>query len=75
MSYAYNLDGSLNTLTYPSGASVTYTPDSAGRAISAVDSGNVAKRVRHAVGIPENVLINGRGLGRQSQNHQNRRIS
>jgi RHS repeat-associated protein len=40
MSYAYNLDGSLKTLTYPSGASVTYTPDSAGRMLSAVDTGS-----------------------------------
>jgi RHS repeat-associated protein len=40
MSYAYNLDGSLKTLTYPSSASVTYTPDSAGRMLSAVDTAN-----------------------------------
>ncbi len=39
LSYAYNLDGSLKALTYPSGAVVTYTPDSAGRTLSAVDSG------------------------------------
>src|SRR5215472_18196805 len=26
MSYGYNLDGSLKTLTYPSGATITYTP-------------------------------------------------
>jgi RHS repeat-associated protein len=35
--YSYNLDGSVKTLTYPSGRVVTYTPDSAGRLISAVD--------------------------------------
>jgi RHS repeat-associated protein len=40
LSYEYNLDGSLKTLHYPSGAAVTYTPDSAGRILSAVDSGN-----------------------------------
>jgi RHS repeat-associated protein len=40
VSYDYNLDGSLKTLHYPSGAAVTYTPDSAGRILSAVDSGN-----------------------------------
>jgi RHS repeat-associated protein len=40
LSYSYNLDGSLNSLTYPSGAIVTYTPDSAGRILSAVDSGH-----------------------------------
>jgi RHS repeat-associated protein len=36
-SYSYNLDGSVKTLTYPSGRVVTYTPDSAGRLVSAVD--------------------------------------
>jgi RHS repeat-associated protein len=35
--YAYNLDGSVKTLTYPSGRVVTYTPDFAGRLVSAVD--------------------------------------
>jgi RHS repeat-associated protein len=40
MSYTYNLDSSLKTLTNPSGAVITYTPDSAGRDVSAVDSGN-----------------------------------
>jgi RHS repeat-associated protein len=36
-SYTYNLEGSVKTLTYPSGRVVTYTPDSAGRLVSAVD--------------------------------------
>jgi RHS repeat-associated protein len=40
MSYDYNLDGSIKTIHYPSGAAVTYTPDSAGRVLSAVDAGN-----------------------------------
>ncbi|HET6844915.1 MAG TPA: RHS repeat-associated core domain-containing protein [Candidatus Angelobacter sp.] len=40
LSYTYNLDGSLKSITYPSGATVTYTPDSAGRVLSAVDIGN-----------------------------------
>jgi RHS repeat-associated protein len=40
MSYSYNLDGSLKALTYPSGAVITYTPDTAGRMLSAVDNGN-----------------------------------
>src|SRR5436305_8875190 len=38
MSYTYNLDGSVATMTYPSGAVITYTPDSAGRMLSAVDT-------------------------------------
>ena len=40
LSYEYSLDGSLAKLHYPSGAVVTYTPDSAGRITQAVDSGN-----------------------------------
>jgi hypothetical protein len=40
LSYEYNLDGSLYKLHYPSGNVVTYTPDSAGRALSAVDNGS-----------------------------------
>jgi RHS repeat-associated protein len=40
LSYTYNLNGSVKTITYPSGATVTYTPDSAGRILSAVDTGN-----------------------------------
>ncbi len=38
VSYEYNLDNSLKVLHYPSGAAVTYTPDSAGQILSAVDS-------------------------------------
>ena len=40
VSYTYNLDSSIQTLTYPSGSVVTYTPTGAGRMLSAVDSGN-----------------------------------
>jgi RHS repeat-associated protein len=36
-SYTYYLDGSVKTLTYPSGRVLTYTPDSAGRPASVVD--------------------------------------
>ena len=48
LSYAYNLDSSIATLTYPSGAAVTYTPDSAGRILSAIDSGNNINYVTNA---------------------------
>src|SRR5438045_7861793 len=34
MSYTYNLDGSVATMTYPSGAIISYTPDAAGRVLS-----------------------------------------
>ncbi len=40
LSYEYNLDSSLAKLHYPSGAVIAYTPDSAGRTVSAVDSVN-----------------------------------
>ena len=36
--YAYNLGGSMKSLTYPSGRVVNYTVDSAGRLLSAVDA-------------------------------------
>jgi RHS repeat-associated protein len=36
----YNLDGSLATLTYPSGRIVTYTTGTAGRPVSAIDTAN-----------------------------------
>jgi len=38
--YSYNLDGSLKTLTYPSGNVLTYTPGGAGRSIGVSDSAN-----------------------------------
>jgi RHS repeat-associated protein len=38
--YGYNLDGSLATMTYPSGATITYTPNAASQVVSAVDVGN-----------------------------------
>jgi RHS repeat-associated protein len=47
ISYEYNLDGSLKTLHYPSGRTVTYTPDSAGRIVSAAD-GNGTQYVTSA---------------------------
>jgi RHS repeat-associated protein len=46
--YTYNLDGSLATLTYPSGATVTYQPDSAGQILSAIDTGNGINYVTQA---------------------------
>src|SRR5581483_8539704 len=49
LSYEYSLDGSLAKLHYPSGAVVTYTPDSAGRITQAVDSGNGINYVTGAI--------------------------
>jgi RHS repeat-associated protein len=56
LSYSYNLNGSLKTLTYPSGNVVTYTPDSAGRTLSAIDSGNGINYVTSATYGPDSAL-------------------
>ncbi len=39
-SYTYNLDGSLATLVYPSGRTITYAYSAAGRLLSGIDSAN-----------------------------------
>lgn len=46
-SYAYNLDGSLASVTYPSARTVTYATSPAGRAISAIDT---ASGINYATG-------------------------
>jgi RHS repeat-associated protein len=56
VSYEYNLDGSLYKLHYPSGAVLTYTPDSAGRTVSAVDSGSGINYVTGATYGPDSAL-------------------
>jgi YD repeat-containing protein len=52
MSYSYNLDGSLSTATYPSGAVITYTPSGAGRMLSVVDTTNTINYVTGATYTP-----------------------
>jgi RHS repeat-associated protein len=62
LSYDYNLDGSVKAVHYPSGAAVTYTPDSAGRILSAVDTANATNYVTSATYGPDSALtgfING----------------
>src|SRR5436309_3398030 len=54
MSYAYNLDGSVATMRYPSGAVITYTPDSAGRMLSAVDTTNSSQPMNYVTGATYN---------------------
>src|SRR5579872_337030 len=56
LAYTYNLDNSVATLTYPSGAVVTYTPDSAGRIASAVDSGSNINYITGATYGPDSAL-------------------
>src|SRR6185437_7294447 len=64
MSYSYNLDGSLSTATYPSGAVITYTPSGAGRMLSVVDTTNTINYATSATYTPDgslNGFVNGSG--------------
>ncbi|HEV3038047.1 MAG TPA: RHS repeat-associated core domain-containing protein [Candidatus Angelobacter sp.] len=54
MSYTYDLDGSIATMTYPSGAVITYMPDSAGRMLSAVDTTNSSQPINYVTGAAYN---------------------
>ena len=53
LSYSYNLDGSLASVTYPSGRTVTYTPSAVGRATSAKDVANSINYVTSATYAPQ----------------------
>jgi RHS repeat-associated protein len=62
VNYTYNFDGSLATLKYPSGRTVTYVPNSIGRTISAVDTVNNVNYVTDATYAPQGAmafLVNG----------------
>lgn len=50
--YSYNLDGSMATITYPSGRTYTYGYSAAGRALSLVDSANSINYVTSATYVP-----------------------
>ena len=54
--YTYNLDGSLATLTYPTGRVVTYAYNAAGRALSAVDAANNVNYATEASYAPHGAL-------------------
>jgi RHS repeat-associated protein len=54
--YDYNLDGSVNVIHYPSGAAVAYTPDSAGRIVSVIDSVNGINYITGATYAPDNSI-------------------
>jgi RHS repeat-associated protein len=56
ISYTYNLDGSVKTLTYPSNKVITYAPDSAGRMLSAVDSASGINYITGATYGPDSAL-------------------
>ncbi|MBI1749271.1 MAG: RHS repeat-associated core domain-containing protein [Acidobacteria bacterium] len=55
-SYAYNLDSSLTTLTYPNNRVVTYAYNAAGRALSAVDTANSVNYALNASYVPQGAL-------------------
>lgn len=56
MSYTYNLDNSIKTMTYPSSATITDTVDSAGRVLSVVDNGNSINYATSATYAANNAL-------------------
>jgi RHS repeat-associated protein len=55
-SCTYNLDGSVATLTYPSGRVVTYTPSAAARPVSAVDTPDATNYATSASYAPTGAL-------------------
>jgi len=56
IAYTYNLDGSIATLTYPSGRTITYTVSAAQRAQSAVDTADSINYVLDATYAPQGAL-------------------
>jgi RHS repeat-associated protein len=54
--YTYNQDGSVATLTYPSGRTITYKPGGAGRPLSAVDQENGINYAQSASYAPHGAL-------------------
>jgi RHS repeat-associated protein len=55
-SYTYNYDGSYATITYPTGRTITYTPNVAEQIVSAVDSANSINYVTSAGYTPAGAL-------------------
>lgn len=75
--YGYNVDGSMATLSYPSGRTITYTPNSAAQPVSAVDTANSINYATMALYAPQGVLrslINGNGTGILSTLYYNNRL-
>src|SRR2546425_1252462 len=56
LSYAYNADGSLASITYPSGRVVSYTYSNAQRAISAIDSANGVNYAQNVTYAPHGAI-------------------
>ncbi len=56
-SYVYNLDGSVQSITYPSTHTVNYTYSAAGRALSAIDPAGPTNYVTSATYAPPGELV------------------
>ncbi|NDQ55762.1 MAG: RHS repeat-associated core domain-containing protein [Acidipila sp.] len=54
--YTYNLDGSVATLIYPSGRTITYAPGGAGRPLSAIDTANSITYATNALYSPPGAI-------------------
>jgi RHS repeat-associated protein len=54
--YGYNFDGSIKTITYPTGRTITYTPSGAGRTVSAIDTANGINYATSALYTPSGAL-------------------
>jgi RHS repeat-associated protein len=52
LAYTYNLDGSVATIMYPGGRTITYTPGNAQRSASAIDSTNSINYAKTATFAP-----------------------
>lgn len=73
-SYTYNLDGSIATVTYPSGRVITYSYDALTRPVSAVDVANSINYVTGASYSPVGIasILNGSSI--VSQYYFNKRL-
>jgi RHS repeat-associated protein len=54
--YGYNFDGSIASIIYPTGRTITYTPSAAGRTLSAVDTTNGINYATSALYTPGGAL-------------------
>ncbi|MBZ5550907.1 MAG: hypothetical protein LAO22_23620, partial [Acidobacteriia bacterium] len=67
ISYGYNYDDSVASITYPSGRTITYTPGAAGRPLEAKDLANSINYVTAATYAPQGALAtftNGSSISR-----------
>ncbi|MGH9670813.1 MAG: hypothetical protein ACRD3A_11970 [Terriglobales bacterium] len=80
ISYAYNLDGSLASLTYPSGRVVNYAYNAAARPLSAIDAANGINLATGAQYAPHGALtslksgVTGTFSGILTTNSYNKRV-